>query len=242
MAPIDFEKKIKELFDGREIKPGRESWDKISSQLKTTPVRRKPRPFIYWAAASVAFVLMVLGWSVRNTFEPSDNMDSVVERPGGDSPLSLPEVVPESNTQAQISAKEEAVDTSVRQEAEYKIAVENSGQLTQAEQKDPIAPGKTDREMELLMDEKITELVAQVGAMEVEQQVVTESEADDLLREAQRDLLSRDEFQGSDEGSAAASLLADVEDELDESFRDQVFERLKQGYIRVRTAVADRNK
>jgi len=36
--------------------------------------------------------------------------------------------------------------------------------------------------------------------------------------------------------------LAEVEDELDESFRDQIFDALKTGYLKLRTAVADRNQ
>ena len=34
----------------------------------------------------------------------------------------------------------------------------------------------------------------------------------------------------------------DEEDELDESFRDQIFDALKSGYLKLRTAVADRNE
>jgi len=37
------------------------------------------------------------------------------------------------------------------------------------------------------------------------------------------------------------ALLTEVEGELDQSFRDQIFEKLKSGFLKVRTAVADRN-
>jgi hypothetical protein len=36
-------------------------------------------------------------------------------------------------------------------------------------------------------------------------------------------------------------LLSDVEDELNRSLRDQLFEKLKEGYQKVRTAVVYRN-
>ena len=42
--------------------------------------------------------------------------------------------------------------------------------------------------------------------------------------------------------SYARQGLTEVEDELDQSFRDQIFDSLKEGFLKVRTAVADRNK
>ncbi|NNK21468.1 MAG: hypothetical protein HKP07_09175, partial [Flavobacteriaceae bacterium] len=40
----------------------------------------------------------------------------------------------------------------------------------------------------------------------------------------------------------ALALLADVEEEVNRSFRDQLFEKLKDGYLKVRTAIAYRNE
>jgi hypothetical protein len=39
----------------------------------------------------------------------------------------------------------------------------------------------------------------------------------------------------------AIALLNQAEDELDQSFRDHIFEALKDGFFKVRTAVASRN-
>ena len=77
--------------------------------------------------------------------------------------------------------------------------------------------------------------------MENTSQEVTDAEVDSLLRAAQRQILTDKLF--ADSGSVdAMSLLAEVEDELDESFRDQIFDALKSGYLKLRTAVADRNQ
>ena len=85
------------------------------------------------------------------------------------------------------------------------------------------------------------EVVAQVELMETAQQDVSDAEVDSLLRAAQRQILTVKLF--SESGSVdAMSLLAEVEDELDESFRDQIFDALKTGYLKLRTAVADRNQ
>lgn len=92
-----------------------------------------------------------------------------------------------------------------------------------------------------LIAQKVEEVVAQVELMEISQQDVTDAEVDSLLRAAQRQILTDKLFSKS--GSVdAMSLLAEVEDELDESFRDQIFDALKTGYFKLRTAVADRNQ
>jgi outer membrane protein assembly factor BamA len=94
---------------------------------------------------------------------------------------------------------------------------------------------------DMLIAQKVEEVVAQVEILENAQQDVTDAEVDSLLRAAQRQILTDKLF--SDGGSVdAMSLLAEVEDELDESFRDQIFDALKSGYLKLRTAVADRNQ
>ena len=76
--------------------------------------------------------------------------------------------------------------------------------------------------------------------MEDGKESVTDAEVDSLLRHAQRELLADKAFNESN-GVDAQELLAGVEDELNKSFRDQVFEKHKNGFVKVRTAVADRN-
>ena len=93
---------------------------------------------------------------------------------------------------------------------------------------------------ELRIDQKIAEVVAQVEFLEDNKEDVTDAEVDSLLRNAQEDLMAERAMQ-DEQGVDATALLAGVEDELNESFRDQVFERLKNGFVKVRTAVADRN-
>ncbi len=94
---------------------------------------------------------------------------------------------------------------------------------------------------EEIIDAKIADLVAQVEIMQQENYTVTDSEVDSMLRKAQREILMEKYLKESHTVDATA-LLLDVEDELEQSFRDQLFETLKSGFLKVRTAVADRNK
>jgi len=81
--------------------------------------------------------------------------------------------------------------------------------------------------------------VAKVDALELSD-AVTDAEVDSLLLQAQQDILKENLF-NTDNSVNAMALLTEVEDELDQSFRDQIFESLKTGFLKVRTAVADRN-
>jgi acyl carrier protein len=94
---------------------------------------------------------------------------------------------------------------------------------------------------EEIIHEKIAEIVAQVEVLEKENSTVTDAEIDSLLRNAQRQILEDKMFR-KDRSVDAMALLADVEDELDRSFRDEIFDALKDGFLKVRTAVADRNR
>ena len=92
-----------------------------------------------------------------------------------------------------------------------------------------------------IINTKVTEVLKQVTQLEsLADAKVTDAEVDSLLWAAQRDILTQ-KLLSPDGKVDPMALLTEVEDELDESFRDQIFEALKQGYLKVRTAVADRN-
>ena len=83
-------------------------------------------------------------------------------------------------------------------------------------------------------------MVAQVELLENNNISISNTEIDSLLRKAQDEILTDKIF--NQEGKVdALALLNEVEGELDISFREQIFESLKTGFLKVRTAVADRN-
>lgn len=97
------------------------------------------------------------------------------------------------------------------------------------------------RLLEQMINDKVAELVTQVDVLEQYSTVtVTDAEVDSLLKWAQEEILRENLFKTNTTVDATV-LLAAVEDELDQSFRDQIFNSLKAGFIKVRTAVAERN-
>ena len=91
-----------------------------------------------------------------------------------------------------------------------------------------------------LINTKVLEVLARVDVLEEDNEALTDAKVDSLLRKAQEEILTDKLFRNNRSVDAMA-LLSEVESELDKSFRDQIFESLKTGFLKVRTAVADRN-
>ena len=83
-------------------------------------------------------------------------------------------------------------------------------------------------------------MLATVLNLESESNQVTDVEVDSLLRAAQFDILKEKVFQDNGKVDAMA-LLVEVEDEIDQSFREKIFKKLKDGLFKARTAIANRN-
>ncbi len=84
-------------------------------------------------------------------------------------------------------------------------------------------------------------MVEQIDFLEQHQREVTNAEIDALLKKAQQEILQEQLFMKGNSVDAMA-LLTQVEGEMDQSFRDQIFDALKDGFLKVRTAVATRNE
>jgi UDP-N-acetylglucosamine pyrophosphorylase len=102
---------------------------------------------------------------------------------------------------------------------------------------DSFVPTKS---QDFMINQKVNEVLATVINLESEAIQVSEAEVDSLLRAAQFDILKEKVFQDNGKVDAMA-LLSEVETELDQTFRDKIFTKLKEGLFKARTAVADRN-
>ncbi|MGI9545828.1 MAG: hypothetical protein ACR2MM_01220, partial [Flavobacteriaceae bacterium] len=194
----------------------------------------------YAVAAVLAGVLLATVWFIKDSDNPGlDNMP-LVEQPTLTDPANGPgksnEIVPALTADEIIN---EDATTTPEMNIEEAVA-KNDGLGLQSQES--LAPKELPKiRTEVIIDAKISEVVARVKLLEDNQDSVTNAEVDALLRTAQQEILADREFL-EDNNIDSASLLTGVEDELDESFRDQVFEKLNQGFIRVKTAIADRNK
>ncbi|WP_421811127.1 hypothetical protein [Flagellimonas sp.] len=237
------EKHIKERLEDRTIAPSKGAWDKIASQVKEPAPRKRNTWFPYAIAASVVGIVLVSVFfftkgdaeveqiQVVDTETKTETQTQFEDR-------KVKELVKDEQTEV-TKTKSEPVAPEKTEEFASKTPVSNTA-IVEEEVKEPLRDEikiNSDR----LIAQKVEEVVAQVQIMETAQQDVSDAEVDSLLRAAQRQILTDKLF--TEGGSVdAMSLLAEVEDELDESFRDQIFDALKSGYLKLRTAVADRNQ
>ncbi|MBT8306986.1 MAG: hypothetical protein KJN85_08615 [Maribacter sp.] len=245
MEPDKFEKHIKSKLNEREISPSNNAWEKIATQLETTENQKSNAFFWYSVAAVFIGILIVTTLYFNAKVDPIDSEIQIVDTPKQiDVVPANQEVLSEGNImenqliETQVQPEKPTKDQQIYQEA---IVIATSQTLKLEETMAKVEKSDAEiNEKEQLIDMKIAELVAQVDLLENKNLSISNTEIDSLLREAQNEILADKIF--NQEGKVdAMALLNEVEGELDKSFREQIFESLKTGFLKVRTAVADRN-
>ncbi|SDE89930.1 hypothetical protein SAMN05421636_108229 [Pricia antarctica] len=246
MGRNKFEKQLKEQLQKREIKPSKAAWDRISQQLEDSG-KAKSIPF-RWYGIAAGFIGILF---VAVLYFTRDETTSIPETEITNSKMDAVPVTtnPEMNEVEKAKANPVVVESQVQEE---KSIPNTSKGNANKRMEDALASSKAEETKmekvvvrfntsEALIETKIAEVVAQVEQLETENSTVTDAEIDSLLRGAQRQIL-KDKIFRSDKSVDAMALLADVENEIDRSFRDQIFDALKDGFLKIRTAVADRNQ
>lgn len=249
MEPNKFEKHIKDKFQEREIKPSSNAWEKISSKLEA-PVENRKSPFVWYSiAASFIGVLLVSFFYFSSENEQNIPNTQVVE----DSSNEEIEEVKDIGTDILVESATKTKVVDITRDIATKKIKEKSVQKIKQEilipdagiallEKEVSTNKNIQKENGLpddIIDVKALEVVAEVNSLE-ENAIVSDSEVDSLLRKAQREILINKLFNKTKSVDAMA-LLTQVEDELDQSFREKVFESLKEKFLQARTAVANRN-
>lgn len=251
METDTFEKNIRTKLQGREINPSTEAWERISRELGSRSSSKKTVYLWMGIAASVVVLLGITLFYFNRDIEELNGPLEVVETNKKEQ-LKLKkgkQALPFGNQEATVASKDSSqellntktdVVESKAASLEGKLSVNQNeigvGELNRMETK---TTGNRLKLSEQIINDKIAELVTQVDHME-QYTTVTDAEVDSLLKRAQEEIL-REKIFKTNTAVDATALLAAVEDELDQSFRDQIFNSLKAGFIKVRTAVADRN-
>ncbi|UJH68222.1 hypothetical protein [Allomuricauda sp. SCSIO 65647] len=234
-----FEKHIKRKLQEREIKPSEAAWEKLEARLGPETSRPKRRYRWYAVAAvfvGVLFLSMFFFSSDGEQTTKEEIVDTAPEKPKVRESGTVHDEM-EKGTETIAEGKrgrekqESIMDTKEVSRATIALAKGDSAKKTRNE---PVDDGRS------LIDEKLDEVMAQVTLLESQNRQVTEAEVDSLLRAAQREILTEKAIQ-RDGAVDAIALLNEVESELDQTFRDEIFDALKQGYFKLKTAVADRN-
>ena len=249
------EKHISQKFREREMPPSSKAWERIDKTLGVEKPPQSKRP-LFWTVGVAAGLLVVVTLSISywSTKETESQENIIVEG------ASENQVKKEVVTPATVAGQEE-FDTPIPPNENATLVVEKEQQELTSDtafsktyhdksgiaenQLETKSPGLgeivgTENRVNAKIEDKLNEVLAQVTAMEDSQIAVTDAEIDSLLLAAQQELLLDKVMQENGKVDAMA-LLNEVEEELDQTFRDQLFDTLKEGFFKLRTAVADRN-
>ncbi len=252
MALNKFEKHIKEELKQREIHPSADAWQRLSKQLDEVPVSEE-KSFSWYAVAACVVGLLVASVWYFNADEKSESpaievvdvekVDANVDTLQGRKQLVQPKAAIE--LAVDVLKNEAARELEMKKptknevpELQSEIALSEAFEVERNTKQKEVLVANTLKEE--VINTKILEIVAVVDSLEKNNTQITEAEVDRLLRQAQQEILKEKLFANKDSLGAMA-LLNEVENELDKSFRAQIFESLKEGFLKVRTAVADRN-
>lgn len=264
MGRPEFENDFKEKLKGREIKPGADSWNRLQEQL-TSGQESLGKTRKWWPGMVAAGVglLLILGLLFKSE---SDVVQVVEEHETGQQHISnevqydpkpmiteMEQSLPIVSGRSILDQKEqlkgddpgreevinqEPLDTEVSQ-AEW-IQQDDTEILLEEHLKElGLADLLLEEEIDdAILWQKLDEVLAQAGKIQGDSGVVSDAEIDALLLLAAEDISNNRPELGVHVNPDA--LLYEVERELEESFRLRVFELLKQGLEKTRTAVVNR--
>lgn len=253
-----FEEHVRTKLQERELEPSPEAWKKLETALGTP--KSNNRTLWYAVAASLVAILVVGSFLLKEETQVSNDLvdttipavavetseavasedkNRVEENEGSptvETILTGEETLPKKTQEAtQLATAQKRTNNSAVTQGKY---TPDMAQAT-VETKGNKVPQKLENDTYEQL--KVTEIVAQVENLRQEERPVTTAVIENLLQKAQRDIANRRLLQEATTKIDPASLLNDVESELERSFRDKVFDALGDGFNKIRTAVVERN-
>ncbi|WP_029037198.1 hypothetical protein [Salinimicrobium xinjiangense] len=235
MEPEKFENNVKKVLREREIQPSAAGWNKLEQRLEK---KREKRPYFAWiaSAAAIAAIFFVLGtfFDAPIASEEPQLVEQEPAQPVLEEKNAEPEVI-------QIAASEEKEELKEEKKPSAERSVKNAifetpvPEASEAEEQIAAqilseAPAVKEPEENLHLAEHQPEFASQDSAYN------SDLEVEALLLLATAELKPDSNFTVN-----SGDLLHQVEYELDQSFRQKVFEVVKEGFSKAKTAVANRD-
>jgi len=235
MAQHKFEDQVKKQLSDREINPSANAWQQLNDQLEGENDRKGIAFWKYAIAACMIGLLGTLLWFQFNQGSIEQDQEQIVEQE-----IEIEKDEPIKNIKntdlIQLEEITEVETVAIPKETKKETVV-----LAKEEVKNTVVIEKQDTETMSYFDTKVAEVVAEVQRLKNEKDSITDAEVEALLASAERDIQLQSIIDQKTKTVDADALLLDVETELERTFRDRVFEALKNGFNKTRTAVANRN-
>ena len=266
MEPLNFEDNIRQKLQEREITPSKNAWSKLSDKLDAQPKNKKPMFFWYAIAATLVTMLVVASLVFNeNSVNPNKNPIVVVNPTKKENnkknnkennnkidvkkEIQLKEEKVPSNIKLSqtsknttkkkhgLNKKETHFNTAKKQETTHlaTVIIPNEEQKDSKKQLVAITTTKKDN----VINKKVNQVVTQIEALKAKNKNVTMAEIDSLLKNAQREIQLQKIIKSKK--IDANQLLADVEFDMYNSFKDKVFLALGEGFEYVKGAVSNKN-
>lgn len=262
MAPIKFEENIKEKLEKRTLTPSSDAWSSLTNRLDKYEERRSRKPIFWWfgIAASIALIIFISSEVLKDIDQIHDSKPILVkedlktkQKKGEHKEDILLPQIDETVVKTQI-ANQSTEELSNENEAVLmkkvlkKTLKGNKGLVDRTMQRDSESLDKSSKKLlnlpslKTIQDIEVAKVVEEINKIKAgNNNSVTDREIDSLLKIANKELLNERVFKNATNVVDADALLRDIEDDLGESFRSKVYEALKGGYNKVKTAVAERN-
>jgi len=247
MGQLRFEKDFSDKLNKRKIEPTAGNWEELSARLNYE--QKSKRPIIWWMGIAATLVGGILIFSLLFN-NPISKTPVIVNAPSE-------EIIKEKTESQQVSFEKPASEKVIGKEKAFVELVESN--ISKKEQVDnsklasfgkPQERSKTEdnqlqKDVDNIKEPKISkiskEVVAQASADKTKTGKITDAEVDAMLALAANQISKEKSESSGSQNINANSLLLEVERELDQSMREKLFDVLKEGYFKAKTAVVNRN-
>lgn len=248
---MKFEDKMRDKLEERQLQPSENAWDKLSAQLDHKEKGSKKSLWWLGVAASIVGVFLTMIFlnenEVSGVIEPviveTKDIDPINKKDNNELKYKKLEVIVEgSNAKRGQTTKEKIYSESPINKVKKNTQKLVASQLEEAVAVVPKEKIKETPKKTLSFEEqKANEVVAKIKAIQKQSTEVTEDEINALLAQAQKEIRQKKLYDDATKKVDANALLQSVENDLEKSFRDRVFEMLGNSYQNIKTAVAERN-
>lgn len=235
MAPNKFEQHIKETLNHRTLQPSPDAWNTLSKRLDVKSVRSKNKPY-WWIGVAASLVGVILVTALVNSKDTSIDSNPIIV----DNPQPIKEVLENAEIITDSNKITKPIMTDGKINKKHIILVNNDNSPTIELKSETIESVEIATPKLTFEEQKIQDVVAEIQLLKDNNSNVSDSEIDNLLLKAQKEI-SLNKLSDHKGVVDAKLLLADVEADIDQSFRSKVFEALKNGFGTVKSAVANRN-
>lgn len=237
MEPNKLENDFRNKLNQREMQPSEKAWDRLDAMLSVTEKKKPKRTWMYIAASFLGFLLVGTLFFKQSEveIEKTNQIITLEENKNTEK-----QITPEKTTEKPFEAKpQEIVASNNHQQSSHEQ--QRTGEAIKNEPvKNQILAENIKQEV-AIQDVKAQEVAQQIKELSQSGRQVTDQEINDLLNKAKRDIASQRLLKKSIQKVDATALLLDAEKGLDNSFKQRVFDLLKEGYKETKIFVAERN-